>query len=119
MLLGDLDVEALRAAVSGQTEIVDPPRFPAITEDLAIVVDEAVTAAQVEDVLRKAGGALLREVRLFDVFRGEQLGAGRKSLAYTLTYQADDRTLGDKDIEKPRAKLLRAIEGQLGGSLRT
>lgn len=119
VLLADLDVEALRAAVSGQTEIVDPPRFPAITEDLAIVVDEAVTAAQVEDVLRKAGGALLREVRLFDVFRGEQLGAGRKSLAYTLTYQADDRTLGDKDIEKPRAKLLRAIEGQLGGSLRT
>jgi phenylalanyl-tRNA synthetase beta chain len=52
------------------------------------------------------------------VYRGEQVGAGKKSLAYSLTYQADDRTLSDKDVEKLRAKLIRAVEGQLGATVR-
>lgn len=117
--IADLDVVALRAASStANREVADPPRFPAVVEDLAIVVSEDVSASQVEETLHKAGGALLRGVRLFDVFRGEQLGENRKSLAYSLTYQAEDRTLTDKDIEKPRAKIIRAIEGQLGGSIR-
>jgi phenylalanyl-tRNA synthetase beta chain len=77
-----------------------------------------VKAADVELVLRRAGGNLLRDIRLFDVYRGEQVGAGKKSLAYSLTYQADDRTLSDKDVEKLRAKLIRAVEGQLGASVR-
>ncbi len=118
VLIADLDVVAIRAIAGGTAEVADPPRFPAVTEDLAVIVNEDVSAALVEETLRKAGGNLLHGVRLFDVFRGEQIGAGRKSLAYSLTYQADDRTLTDKDIEKPRAKVIRAIEGQLGGSIR-
>lgn len=118
VLVADLDVVALRAIAGGTAEVADPPRFPAVTEDLAVIVNEDVPAALVEETLRKAGGNLLHAVRLFDVFRGEQIGAGRKSLAYSLTYQADDRTLTDKDIETPRAKVIRAIEGQLGGSIR-
>jgi len=55
---------------------------------------------------------------LFDVYRGEQIGAGKKSLAYSLTYQAEDRTLSDKDVEKLRARIIRTLEGQLGAAIR-
>jgi phenylalanyl-tRNA synthetase beta chain len=117
-ILADLDVNALRGAVSGAAEVVDPPRFPAVVEDVAVIVNEDVPAAQVEQTVLRSGGNLLHGARLFDVYRGEQIGAGKKSLAFSLTYQADDRTLTDKDIEKPRAKIIRAVEGQLGGSIR-
>jgi phenylalanyl-tRNA synthetase beta chain len=118
VLLADLDVVALRAAASGTRTLVEVPRFPATIEDLAIVVNDDVTAADVELALRRAGGALLRGITLFDVYRGEQVGAGKKSLAYSLTYQADDRTLTEKDVEKLRAKLIRAMEGQFGATVR-
>jgi phenylalanyl-tRNA synthetase beta chain len=55
---------------------------------------------------------------LFDVYRGEQIGAGKKSLAYSLTYQAEDRTMSEKDVEKLRNKIIRAVEGQLGATVR-
>jgi phenylalanyl-tRNA synthetase beta chain len=117
-LIADVDLVALRMAADAVKTIQDVPRFPATVEDLAIVVNDDVKAADVELILRRAGGNLLRGVRLFDVYRGEQIGAGKKSLAYSLTYQADDRTLSDKDVEKLRAKLIRAVEGQLGASVR-
>jgi phenylalanyl-tRNA synthetase beta chain len=118
VLLADIDLVALRQAAGGARTIQDVPRFPATVEDLAIVVNDDVPAADVELALRRAGGNLLRGVSLFDVYRGEQAGAGKKSLAFSLTYQADDRTLGEKDVEKLRAKLIRAVEGQLGATVR-
>ncbi len=93
-------------------------RFPAVREDMAVVVDEAVPAAQVETVIWNAGGDLLREVRLFDLYRGEQIGAGYKSLAYRLVYQADDRTLADDDAKKIRARIIKALERELSATLR-
>ncbi|BCX05259.1 MAG: phenylalanine--tRNA ligase beta subunit [Candidatus Roseilinea sp.] len=118
VLIADFDLEALRRAVAKDYVVRDVPRFPATIEDLAIVVNEDVPAATVAQVIRQAGGALLRDVRLFDVYRSEQIGAGKKSLAYSLTYQAEDRTLTDKDVEKLRAKIIRAVEGQLGATVR-
>ena len=93
-------------------------RFPAVREDMAVVVDEVAPAAQVETVIWNAGGDLLREVRLFDLYRGEQIGAGRKSLAYRLVYQADDRTLTDDDAKKIRARIIKALERELRATLR-
>jgi phenylalanyl-tRNA synthetase beta chain len=118
VLLADIDLVALRQAAGGARTIQDVPRFPATVEDLAIVVNEDVPSADVALALRRAGGNLLRGIALFDVYRGEQIGAGKKSLAYSLTYQADDRTLVEKDVEKLRAKLIRAVEGQLGATIR-
>jgi phenylalanyl-tRNA synthetase beta chain len=93
-------------------------RFPAVHEDIAVVVDEAVTAAQVEATIWEGGGDLLRDVRLFDLYHGEQVGAGRKSLAYRLAYQADDRTLTDDDAAKIRAQIVKALEHELSATLR-
>lgn len=93
--------------------------FPAIKEDLALLVDEAVTAEQVEQAIRQGGGNLLREVTLFDVYRGKQVPAGKKSLAYALTYQADDRTLKDSDVEKARRRIVARLGQTVGAELRS
>ncbi len=119
VLVADFDLQALREAASGADKSIrDVPRVPAVIEDLAFVVDEDVRAGDVDAALRKAGGPLLADVRLFDVFRGEQIGPGKKNLAYTLTYQGVDRALSDADVEKIRAKLVRTLEHQLGARLR-
>lgn len=117
-VLADLDLSVLREAASEHTQTVDVPRFPPVVEDLAVIVDEGASAAQVEQAIRRAGGSLLRSATVFDVYRGESIGAGKKSLAYSLTYLAEDRTLSDADVEKVRTKIIRALEGQLGAAVR-
>jgi phenylalanyl-tRNA synthetase beta chain len=72
----------------------------------------------VAQLISQTGGRLLRAVELFDVYEGEQMGAGKKSLAYALTYQADDRTLNAKAVLKIRNKIVRRLEQELGATLR-
>lgn len=81
------------------------PRFPAALRDVAVIVDENVPAERVAAVVCAAGGELLRDVRLFDLYRGENIPAGRKRPAYALTYQAEDRTLTDSEVDKAHKKL--------------
>jgi len=82
------------------------------------VVDEGVLAEQVEGMIRQSGGSLLREVRLFDIYRGKQVAAGKKSLAYNLTFQADDKTLKDSDVEKVRKRIIARLGQTLNAELR-
>ena len=89
-----------------------------LEEDLAVIVNEDVQASAVQAAIQRAGGSLLCSAVLFDVYRGEQLGAGKKSLAYALSYQAEDRTLSDKEIEKVRSKIIRSLEANLGATIR-
>jgi phenylalanyl-tRNA synthetase beta chain len=91
---------------------------PPIYEDLAVVVDEGVPAVEVRDLIAQTGSPLVRSVILFDVYRGEQVGPGKKSLAYRLTYQADDRTLTDRAVAKVRGKIVRRLEREVGAVLR-
>ena len=95
------------------------PTYPPVLEDLAIVVDEDVTAAEVEDVIRMGGGEYLANVKLFDIYRGKQLGAEKKSLAFNLTYIASDRTLTDKEVSKLRDKVIYLLDEKLGAELRS
>ena len=94
------------------------PKYPAVTRDIAIVCDEAVTVGQAQDIITKAGGKLLRNVHLFDIYRGANLGEGKKSLAFSLSLRADDRTLTDEDSEGTIAKILAALKDSLGAVLR-
>jgi phenylalanyl-tRNA synthetase beta chain len=119
ILVAEIDLEKLIKAIPTLYESLPVPVFPAILEDLAIVVDEDVPAAKVVEVIQKAGGKLLSDVRLFDIFRGPQIGEGKKSLAYSLSYQAFDKTLTDKDAGKLRAKIIRLLEIELGAKLRS
>jgi phenylalanyl-tRNA synthetase beta chain len=93
--------------------------FPSSDVDLAFEVDEGVPAAALEDELRAAGGDLLWSVQLFDAYRGPGVGEGRRSLAFTLRFQAPDRTLTDDEVAQARADCIAAVEARLPASLRT
>jgi phenylalanyl-tRNA synthetase beta chain len=91
--------------------------YPAVHQDVAVVVDEAVPAAEVRAAVLEGGGALLRSAQVFDLYRGEQIGEGRKSLALRLTFRAADRTLTDEEVAERRRAIEEAVQ-KIGGSLR-
>ncbi|HEU4976798.1 MAG TPA: phenylalanine--tRNA ligase subunit beta [Baekduia sp.] len=95
----------------------DVPSHPPVRQDLAVVVPDDVPAAAVLGAVHEAAGALLQDARVFDVYRGEQVGEGRTSLALALTFQAPDRTLTDEDVAPVRERVVAAL-AQLGGELR-
>jgi phenylalanyl-tRNA synthetase beta chain len=116
--VAELDLERLFLLVPPSFGVRPVPRFPPILEDIALVVDGAVSAGAVAGAVREAGGSLLAEVRLFDVYQGPQVGAGKKSLAFSLAFQAPDRTLTDAEVEKQKARILAAVSERLGARLR-
>ena len=118
VLGADLDLEALLPLIPDHYRYTPLPAYPPVREDLALVVDASVPAAAVEEALRRSGGALLKDVALFDVYEGSQLPKGKKSLAYHLTFQAPNRTLTDEDVSKQRGRLLKLLDQQLGAKLR-
>jgi phenylalanyl-tRNA synthetase beta chain len=118
VLVGEFDLEAVLAAVPERYTYRPVPAFPPVRQDIAIVVDEATPADRVAAEIWAAGGQLLRDVRLFDVYRGANIPAGKKSLAYALTYQADDRTLTDKEVAKVHSKIVARLEKTLHAVLR-
>ena len=118
LLAADFDMEAILAAVPALFKVIAPPTQPPILEDIALIVDDDVPAVEVEHLIRQAGGSTVTEVILFDVYRGDQIGAGKKSLAYSLTYQDQERTLTDKDAAKLRNKIVQKLAQELGAQLR-
>jgi phenylalanyl-tRNA synthetase beta chain len=119
ILAADLDLDALLTLMPALYETASVPEYPPVLEDLALVVDESLPAERVAELIRMTGGKILQEVRLFDVYRGEKIGAGKKSLAYSLTYQSDDKTLNDRDVAGIRARILRRLEQEVGAVLRS
>ncbi len=118
VVLMEFDLDALLVGWGKPHAMNEISAQPPVYEDLAVVVDDAVLAAQVEALIRQSGGKLLADVRLFDVYRGAQVPPGKKSLAYALTYQAPDRTLTDEDTRKVRAKIVARLEREFGATLR-
>jgi phenylalanyl-tRNA synthetase beta chain len=98
-----------------------PPisNYPPVVEDLAFEVAEEVPARSVEDLLRRTGEPLVVDVTLFDVYRGEPLAAGHKSLAYQITYQSPERSLSEKEVTQLRQRLIQVVEREAGGKLRS
>jgi phenylalanyl-tRNA synthetase beta chain len=105
ILCGELDLEAMQASVPARFAYAPVPRFPAALRDVAVIVPEAVTAERVASEIQAGGGDLLSGIRLFDLYRGDSIPAGTKSLAYALAYQASDRTLTDKEVDKAHKKI--------------
>jgi phenylalanyl-tRNA synthetase beta chain len=118
LLVAELDVNSLLEHIPAKYDVEAVKSYPPVLEDLAIVVADSISASQAEGVIWRTGGDLLVEVRLFDVFRGDQIGKGKKSLAYSLTYQAADRTLTDEEVARVRAKIIARLESELGAQLR-
>jgi phenylalanyl-tRNA synthetase beta chain len=117
VIVAEFDLEKLRTL--GPTYgIVPVSEFPPVYEDIAVIVDESVPGARVEALIRQTGGKTVTAVRLFDVYRGEQIGAGRKSLAYSLTYQSD-KTMTDAEAAAIRNKIVKRLEYEVGAKLRS
>jgi len=114
----ELDIAKLMRATRPARTFVEPARFPAVELDIAVVVAEDVSAERVEQALRSAGGKLLESVRLFDVYRGQGIEAGKKSMAFALSYRAVDRTLTAEEVQGAHDKLVRKVLGAVGGELR-
>ena len=123
----DLDCEVYCAEISftkllglllPEVKYVPLPKYPSVHRDLSVVCDETLTVGQAEAVITAAGGKLLRNVRLFDIYRGANLGEGKKSLAFSLELRADDRTLTDADSDGVMQKVLAALAEKCGAALR-
>jgi phenylalanyl-tRNA synthetase beta chain len=94
------------------------PRFPSITRDIALVVDENVVAGELQKAIIEAGGELLKEVSIFDVYQGDRLPDGKKSIAFSLRYYDPERTLTDEEVTAVHEKVIQAVEQQFGATLR-
>ena len=119
LVLADIKFAELLKVLPKRFEIVPVPAYPPVLEDLAVVVAEDILAEQVSSLIEKAGGGTLQELKLFDVYRGEQIGAGKKSLAYSITYQSQNQTLTDKQVKKIRERIIRRLDQELGAKLRS
>jgi phenylalanyl-tRNA synthetase beta chain len=118
ILVADFDLETLRR-IDPTYGIVPVSEFPPVYEDIAVIVNDSVAAATVEALIRQTGGRTVANVKLFDVYRDEKIGAGKKSLAYSLTYQAEDKTLTDAEAAAIRNKIVKRLEHELGAKLRS
>nr|BBH93865.1 phenylalanine--tRNA ligase beta subunit [Thermogemmatispora argillosa] len=116
--LCELDLEALYAAVPERLSYAPISRHQELTRDLAVVVDQQVPARAVQEVIERHGGELLRTVALFDVYTGSPIPPGKKSLTYTLLYQAQDRTLTDAEANALQERIVEALRQEFGATLR-
>jgi phenylalanyl-tRNA synthetase beta chain len=116
--VAELDLDALFAVSSIEVTGVTVPRFLAVEQDFAVVVAEETPAAAVEQALLAGAGPLATGVALFDIYRGPQLGEGRKSLAYRVTFTAPDRALTDNELGKVRDRISKSLERRVDGALR-
>ena len=114
----ELDLPTLFAGVQPVPLYADVITYPPVRQDLAVSVAEDVPAGDLIAVAREAAGDELREAAIFDVYRGEQVGEGRKSVALSLVFQAADRTLSDEDAGRLRARIVAALAQRFGAELR-
>jgi phenylalanyl-tRNA synthetase beta chain len=94
------------------------PKYPAVTRDIAMLVSDDILVKQIDDIIKKCGGKLLEQLKLFDVYKGKQIPEGMKSVAYSITFRATDRTLTDDEINKVFNKILSSLKDNLGAVLR-
>ena len=114
----ELALNALMAAKGADPEYVPLPKFPAVTRDIAVVCDEAVTVGALEDCIRRGAKGLLKNVTLFDIYRGKGIPEGKKSVAFSLVLRADDRSLTAEEADADVKSILETLEKELGAVLR-
>ncbi|HVV57683.1 MAG TPA: phenylalanine--tRNA ligase subunit beta [Gaiellaceae bacterium] len=114
----ELDLPTLFEESREPIAYTDVITYPAVRQDIAVAVDEEVEAGQIVAVAREAAGPELREIRVFDVYRGDQVGQGRKSVAFSVAYQSPERTLSDEDAMRLREAIVGALRERLGAEPR-
>ncbi len=116
--VAEVNLYMLPALAQDIGEVRALPRFPAVSRDVALVMDESVEVGPLMAAIRKAGGKLIEDVKLFDIYRGAQLGLNKKSAAFALSFRASDRTLTDSEISGAMQKILAMCEKDFGAVIR-
>jgi phenylalanyl-tRNA synthetase beta chain len=116
--LAELDLDILFNNAETIKKYKPLPKFPAVTRDIALLVNDEVLVQEIEDTIKKAGGNLVEKVKLFDIYKGAQIPEGKKSIAYAIAYRDEKKTLTDNDVNKVHDKILRSLEYKLGATLR-
>ena len=117
--VAELDFEALCDARVKRIEYTPLPKYPALERDFSFVCDEEVAVAALENCMKRAGGATLESVKLFDIYRGPQIGEGKKSVSFAVMLRAADRTLTDEEADGAVKKILKRLESECGAVLRS
>ncbi|WZL74505.1 phenylalanine--tRNA ligase subunit beta [Clostridiaceae bacterium 35-E11] len=116
--IGEIDFNIIMQIAQMDRTYKPLPKYPAMTRDIALIVEDDVYVKQIEDVIWENGGKILESVKLFDVYKGKQIPEGYKSVAYSLVYRALDRTLTDEEVSNVHNKIIEALGEQVGGALR-
>ena len=116
--VAELNLDVLYKNASLEKAYKPLPKYPAVTRDIALLVDDAILALEIEETILKQGGNLVESIKLFDVYKGKQIPEGKKSIAYSIVYRAESKTLTDSEVNKVHDKILSSLEYKLGAQLR-
>lgn len=116
--IAELNLDLLYSCSNLDKKYKALPKFPAVTRDMAILIDDSVLVQDIEDIMWKQGGNIVESIKLFDVYKGEQVPAGKKSIAYSIIYRLENKTLTDVEVNKVHDKIVRTLENRLGAQLR-
>jgi len=115
--LAVLDINSLLSFATFARKYIDVPRFPAVNRDISMTIAKEIVVGQIEAVIGEKGGAYLEDYTLFDIYEGEQIPAGLKSVAYSLTFRAKDKTLEEAEVSQAMDRILKGLEA-IGAKLR-
>lgn len=115
---GEFDLEGIFEASKIERKYKALPKFPAVTRDIAVIVDEDIAVGKIEEIINKKGKSILEEVKLFDVYRGSQVPENKKSVAYALVYRGENKTLKDEEVNKIHDSIVKELESKLSAELR-
>jgi phenylalanyl-tRNA synthetase beta chain len=117
-LLLEMNIDKIYGLADLDRKYRELPRYPAVSRDIAVVVDEDITSARLISIIRESAGNNLEEVEFFDMYKGSQIGEGKKSLAFSMTYRSADRTLTEEEVNASFDKVLKALAEKTGAILR-
>jgi phenylalanyl-tRNA synthetase beta chain len=118
VMFAEIDFDRLVQAAQPLVTVHTPSRYPAADRDISFIVDESTAHGDLEPVIHAAAGDLLEHVELFDIFRGDAIPTGRKSMAFSLRYRAPDRTLDDEEVSAAHTRVEQALRSQFGAEVR-
>ncbi|MHC4661500.1 MAG: phenylalanine--tRNA ligase subunit beta [Planctomycetota bacterium] len=114
-----IDVDALISKYDYKSDYEQIPKYPGVTLDVAVVVDENVSWSEIESTVRSAGGKYFRKIKFFDLYRGDKIGTGKKSVAFSVLFRSDTSTLKMESAEKARDAIIHTLEQKMGAAIRT
>ena len=116
--VAELNLDKLYACANMDKKYKPLPKYPAVTRDIALLVDDSILVQEIQDIIIKQGGSMVEAVKLFDIYKGEQIPEGKKSIAYAIVYRGENKTLTDDEVNKVHSNILKTLEFKLGAQLR-